>query len=230
MFGNFLNKKGAKKKDIKNEDFRSPEVLGVNLVKDELIVFFDWNKHIFLSILVFVIAALFVFEIHIGLNYWEKQESERAEILRAKTDELKLDVINLNSEHAAALSFRDKSSAFAGLLENHIYWTKFFDWLQKNTINTVTYEGFSGDLTGIYTLKAKAPSYAEASWQAKAFLNSDMVKSVSISAAESSASAQSAEEEIAGDTATGEPKKEEDAGSVSFQIDLEINPELFLVE
>lgn len=76
MFGNFLNKKGAKKKDIKKEDFRSPEVLGVNLVKDELIVFFDWNKHIFLSILVFIVAALFVFEIHAGLNYWEEQESE----------------------------------------------------------------------------------------------------------------------------------------------------------
>lgn len=223
LLGNLLKKNKKNTLSSSSKDtLRSPEILGVNLVKDELIVFFDWNKHIFISIIAVLVVGLFVFEIYSGLGYWEEQENKRAEELKAKTDILKMEVVNLNNEHAAALSFRDKSGAFSDLLENHVYFTQFFDWLQKNTLSTVKYTGFTGDLTGIYTLNATAPSYAEASWQAKAFLNNEMVKDVEITSVSSGG----------GDDAatTGAPVSldaESVAGSVTFKIDLEINPEVF---
>lgn len=226
LLGNLLKKNSKKSASSTSRgSLRSPEVLGVNLVKDELVVFFDWNKHIFLSIIVFIVVGLFTFEIYSGLGYWEKQENARAEELRAKTDILKLEVLNLNSEHAPALTFRDKSGAFSELLENHIYWSKFFDWLQKNTLSTVTYQGFSGDLTGIYELNAKATSYAEASWQAKAFANSEFVKSVKINSVTSGGG----EDETELPNPDQGLEEEDVVGAVSFLIELEINPEVFRI-
>jgi len=220
MFFSKLLKKNKNKKstDFSKNNFRSPEVLGVNLVKDEVIVFFDWSKYLLLSVIVFVVVGLFIFEIYSGLSYWEKQENIKAEELKTKTDILKMEVLNLNKEHAAALSFRDKSGAFSDLLENHVYFTKFFDWLQKNTLSTIKYTGFAGDLTGKYSLRASAPSYAEVSWQAKAFANSDVVKNVKIEKVS-----------IGGEEEQEEGKEGEAAlaGTVSFTIELEIKPEIF---
>lgn len=223
LLGNLLKKNKKNTPPSSSRDaLRSPEVLGVNLVKDELIVFFDWNKHIFLSIIVVIVVGLFVFEIYSGLGYWEDQENKRAEELKVKTDILKMEVVNLNNEHAPALTFRDKSGAFSDLLENHVYFTQFFDWLQKNTLSSVKYSGFSGDLTGVYTLNATAPTYAEASWQAKAFLNNEMVKNVQISTVSSAGSKEGGNKEKAVSL-----DAENVAGAVSFSIALEINPEVF---
>lgn len=232
LLGNLLKKNPKKMaKTFDQSSLRSPEVLGVNLVKDEIIVFFDWKKHILLAILVFILVGLFVFEIYSGLGYWEKQENQRAEELKNKTDILKMDVIKLTSEHAAALDFRDKSGAFSELLKNHVYWTEFFDWLQENTLSTVTYEGFSGDLTGNYEINATAPTYAEASWQAKAFADNEFVKSVKISSVLAGKVKGSVGKEDNNNNApvVDEAEEEKSIASVSFTIELKIDPELFRV-
>lgn len=183
----FYNKtKKDSKKSNKTEtskylgDHKNPEILEVNLVKDELVVFFDWNKHIFSAILVLIVAGLFVFEIYLGLDYWELRETEKASAIEKDANKIKQDIIALNNSSKEALSYKDKSLAFGDLLNNHVYWTRFFSWLETNTINTVKYEGFDGDLSGEYVLSASAPSYAEAAWQAKILASHPMVKSAVI--------------------------------------------------
>jgi Tfp pilus assembly protein PilN len=46
-----------------------------------------------------------------------------------------------------------------GLLDNHVYWTKFFDWLEKATLADVYFSGFMGDVAGKFTLTASARDY-----------------------------------------------------------------------
>lgn len=209
-----------KEKSIKNHsshNLSNPEILEVNLVKDEIVVFFDWNKHLLVALLVFVFAGLFVFEVYAGLNHWEKRESAKSVIIEDETRVLKQEIINLTKQSQDALSFKDKSAAFSDILDNHIYWTRFLSWLESNTINTVKYSGFDGDLSGSYSLSATAPSYAEAAWQAKVFEDDPNVKSVRIDDVYS-------EVLVPGD---GSTLNSLEAGSVSFVISFEVNPDIF---
>lgn len=221
MFYKKTNKDSNKDKELESSkssnSFKNPEILGVNLVKDELVVFFDWNKYIFSAILVFLVAGLFIFEIYLGLDYWEKKEAQKANLIELESNKVKKDIVVLNSKSKDALSYKDKSAAFSDLLSNHVYWTRFFSWLELNTLNTVKYEGFEGDVSGLYTLSASAPTYAEASWQTKIFSDSLMVKNVSINnASVDSEESSSSESEIT----------EEDA-RVYFEIELDLKTDIF---
>ena len=212
------SKKALSKENPKNSDYlKNPEILEVNLVKDEVIILFDWNKHLFITLLVFIFAGLFVFEIYLGLDYWEERESRKAVAIAEETDQLKRDIVELTNKSQDALSFKDKSAAFSDLLNNHVYWTRFFTWLESNTLNTVKYDGFEGSLSGLYTLQASAPSFAEASWQVKVLANNDEVRNASVSSVTSDAEA----------LEEGQILEELEEESVTFSIDLEINPEIF---
>lgn len=180
---NFLDNKQEEKKNKsfqKPVDLRNPEVLEVNLVKDEIVVFFNWKKHIIIGLLIIFLTSLFIYEVCKGVEYWEKIEIARAEKIESEIELLKKETVDLNNKASDALLFKEKSQVFTDLLDNHIYWTNFFTWLEKNTINTVKYNGFSGDVSGKYVLEASAPSYAEASWQAKILSDSPYIKDVEI--------------------------------------------------
>ena len=206
----------AKEKPGDFDYSKNPEILEVNLVKDEIVVLFDWNKHLLLTLLVFIFVGAFVFEIYLGLDYWEERGNQRSIALENETSKIKMETIELTNSSQDALSFKNKSAAFSDLLDNHVYWTRFFTWLESNTLNTVKFGGFSGDLSGSYSFDASAPSFAEASWQVKVLADNENVKSVSVNSV-------SSEEEIK----DGEQIEDLKAGMVSFSINLEIDPEIF---
>ncbi len=212
------SKKPLTKEKLDNFNYlKNPEILEVNLVKDEIVILFDWNRHLFLMFLVLIFSGLFVFEIYLGLDYWEERENQRAAAIEAETNQIKLDIIELTNKSQDALSFKDKSAAFSDLLDNHIYWTRFFNWLEANTLNTVKYDGFTGDLSGVYSFDASAPSFAEASWQVKVFADKENVKSVSVNSVSSNA-------EISEE---GSVLEGAETGTAVFSINLEIDPEIF---
>ena len=164
----------------KTRSFQNPKILEVNLIKDEERVGFDWSRNFLFLGLVIVLAGLLVAEVYFGLDWWAEQEEARLAPLIAEVDRLNAATAKLNNEVAAALSYKDKAAAFSVLLDEHVYWSQFFSWLEKNTLNTVKYEEFSGNLSGLYTLKAVAPSLSEVSWQASAFLKDPAVEQVAI--------------------------------------------------
>ena len=212
-----INKTILKDKKNNVDYLKNPEILEVNLVKDEIFVIFDWNKSLFVALLVFILAGLFVFEVYLGLDYWEDRENKKAVAIAEETSKLKKEISELTDKAKDAISFKDKSSAFSDLLNNHVYWTRFFTWFEANTLNTVNYAGFSGDLSGSYSLKATAPSFAEASWQVKVFSDNENVKNVSVSSVESLSEVASLEDNF----------NKLEPGTVSFSLNLEVNPEIF---
>jgi len=205
----FLNKK-SHKKDERRSGFQNPKILEVNLIKDERRAAVNRYKNFWSLGLVLFLAALFVAEIYFGLNSWESQEEARAQSLSAATAKAGQDIINLQNQASAALAYKNKSVTFTNLLNNHIYWSNFFSWLEKNTLSTVKYGAFSGNLSGVYNLDAQASSYADISWQVKAFLNDPLTKSVSVSNATAAKS-----------------KDKNQIGGVNFVIALKVNPEIF---
>jgi len=202
--GEFNKKKeGSKKHELQN-----PKILEVNLIKEEAVVSFDWNKNLLVLILVLMLAGLLVTEVYFGLNWWESQEAAQVQVLSDQVVKLDSEAAKLKKTASAALLYKDKSAVFTDLLNNHVYWSNFFSWLEKNTLSSVRYEGFSGSLDGTYSLAATTDSFADISWQVKAFLNDPMIKDVEVVNAAGS-------------------KDQNKPGRVGFNIVFELNQSLF---
>ncbi len=189
---------------------QNPKILEVNLIKDEAAVSFDWNKNLLFAALTMLLAGFLVAEIYFGLAWWEAQEAEKAQPLINSAAKLNLEASKLKNQTGAALLFKEKSVAFSELLGDHVHWTNFFTWLEKNTLSSVKYQSFEGGLDGSYNIDATAKTYADISWQVKAFLSDPLVKDVKVLGAESSKD--------------GDKLK---ANEVNFGVLLTLKPEIF---
>ena len=214
------NKKGSLETD---NSFSNPSVLEVNLIKDEMAVDFEWNKRIFSLLLALFVSALFVTEIYLGLDWWQKEEEKKAVNLQNNYERVSREVQNTKAKAEEVMVFKDKLGVVQKMMDNHVYWTNFFSWLEKNTFNSVSYDGsFSGDISGSYALAATAKTYSDISWQTRHFKNDKYV----INASVSSGSMGDGKEEKEGEAQEDEAKVAEEE-KVSFSLDLEVKPEIF---
>jgi len=216
----FLKSKKGKKEFIKKNSTQNPKILEVNLIKGEVKISFDWKKNISLLVLVFIIAGAFVVEIYFGLDLWAKKEALKAEALTKEIEIITKDIKDSQKKADAALLYKNKSQEVSRLLANHIYWSTFFDWLEKNTLSSVKFASFEGSTDGKYTLEGTATRYQDVSWQVKALSDSSLVKKVEVlqvaSADEDKASGAESE------NATSSSQK-----IVNFSLELEIDPVIF---
>ena len=205
----FFNQKKGKEETKKNTN-QNPKILEVNLIRGEVKISFDWNKNMFVLVLVLLITAAFITEIYFGLDWWGQQEAIKAQSLDASITQVNSDISKIQSKANEALAYKDKSIQVSSLLANHIYWTNFLSWLEKNTLSTVQFDGFTGTTDGIYTLNAHAFSYAEASWQVKSFLSDPIVKKAEVL-----------------EVTSGSDKTKGAGSNVNFSITLQVNPTIF---
>lgn len=91
------------------------------------------------------------------------------------------------------------------LLDNHIYWTKFFQWLEGVTLPNVYYSGFMGDIAGKFSLSASAKDYTTLAQQLLLLQSNDQIGQVSVSEASRDAE-----------------------GWVNFNLSFSVKPSLFL--
>lgn len=206
LFSTKLNKPSKKKRD----NLQNPKILEVNLVRDEVQVSFDWKKNILILSLTLLIAAAVMTEIYLGLNWWADQEEQASQIWARETDKLNAETVSLKNQAAPALAYKAKSAVFGRLLDSHIYYSQFLSYLEKNTLSTVKYSGFHGDLSGHYSLGGTAANFAEAAWQVRSFLNDPLTVKAEIASVQASAA-----------------KDKQTAGGVSFTLLLQVKPEIF---
>jgi len=154
-------------------------------------------------------------EIYFGLNWWGEKEKAQAETLNLNIAKTNAEIVKVKSKADEALIYKEKSIAVSHLLANHVYWSNFFSWLEKNTLSTVRFDSFSGDTKGVYTLTAKALSFSEASWQVKAFLNDPLVKKAEIDSVNFSSGKDKANSSVSA------------AKGVDFTLNFELNPDIF---
>lgn len=80
-------------------------------------------------------------------------------------------------------STSDTLLAIQQLLDEHIYWTQWFAFLEQYTLPTVYYTNFSGSDTGAMNLDAIAPDYNTIAQQITVFQDRTEVQSVTVSTA-----------------------------------------------
>lgn len=210
----FRLKKKPKDKALKLDSSQNPKVLEVNLIKDEMQVDFDINKNIGTLLFSLLIAALFMAEVYLGLNWWSNYESARVEETETKFNQVSKEIKGLKGESEKILAFKQRADLVDSLVANHVYWTKFFNWLEKNTLSSVNYLGFEGDDSGVYSLQASAKTYRDLSWQTRAMLEDPSVISVNVAGGES-------------ERPKDEGRAEAEVEDITFTLDLTVDPALF---
>lgn len=150
-----------------------------------------------------------------GGLYWILKWYEGQAELDLHKVETELSVVSeknkvLDSEKIQAQSFQKKLKTADKLLENHIYWTNFFSFLEKNNVADVYFINLIGGSDGQIVMSGVAKSYAAMSRQIVAFKTAENVSKVSILSASASV-----------DT-------EGNVTEINFDAKLQLNPKIFL--
>ncbi|MEK7067998.1 MAG: hypothetical protein AAB956_03305 [Patescibacteria group bacterium] len=193
----------------------SQDMLRTNLIKGQEAAFFNWRRAAGINIVAVVLALVIIGGAWLSLVLLSKPEiisSPLDQLLAGKELELK----QLATAVGELTPLRKKVAAAKDILNNHIYWTNFFNYLETNTLPGITYDKFEGELSGEYVLPAKASSFQDFSAQMKAWQEEQSyILDANTSGAMIKKEAQ----------AIGEIKSEREI--ISFEINLKVKPEIF---
>jgi hypothetical protein len=205
------------REQVENRAWQSYNIVATNLIREQRSMFLNWQGKILLLLLFTALSVLACVLIYGFLLVWEKDKLNSNDYVFKNLDSITQQIAHEESQAQEILNFNDKLTAVAYLLNNHIYWTNFFKFLEDNTIPEVYYESFSGDLSGKYILPAVAKDFRSVSTELKVLqANSDKVLSVSSGGAETAAS-----QPPAGAAATS-------SASVNFNLDLNFDRSIFI--
>ncbi|MEI6597141.1 MAG: hypothetical protein WCL13_02925 [bacterium] len=159
-------------------------ILETNLIRGEIVTYFDWRQNIITSIFIILIPIFLVGAIYTGVAFYKdsKQTNDREQIekINQLTEKIKQEEAGL----VEISNFQARFKTISQIFSEHVYWTNFFKFLEDNTIKDVYYTGFSGDTSGNYSLEALATSYGNISEQAKFLKDNSQVLDVKISGGE----------------------------------------------
>ncbi|USN53712.1 MAG: hypothetical protein H6760_00895 [Candidatus Nomurabacteria bacterium] len=174
------------------------------------------SKLISLGITV-LITALVIGAAYGALTLYRTSILEQIQSLRTERSVVESTISDLRPSQREAITTKERTELVKTLLDQHVYWTRFFEKLEEYTIDDVYYIGaFNGSLGGQITLSAVGTSFSAPARQLIAFQQaSDFVSSVRITSARSA------------DSATGTTVGSTGTEQISFSVTLSLLPDLF---
>lgn len=136
-----------------------------NLIKNQATVFFNWHEHFLVLILSVIISCLAISLVYVSLLVWQKERLQNNQSVVLNTRVLEAEIDKNESDIKEVIAFNDKLGLVASLLDNHVYWTEMFAFLENNTLKDIYYESFKGDLSGSYAIPAVSRSLDAVSLQ-----------------------------------------------------------------
>lgn len=156
----------------------APRVLETNLIKGEIITFFDWHKQAVILVNAILIPVFLIGIIYLGLMYYQKQNQAKIQEQAKRFNELTAEVKQAETGLAEITGFQTRLKTVSQVFAKHIYWTNFFNFLENNTIKDVYYVGFSGNTGGSYLVEAIASSFSNIADQVNVLKNNDKITDV----------------------------------------------------
>lgn len=161
---------GAKPSD---ENRASGSWLGVNLMPDDMIDNLEPKKKLLTYFIVLIISAAIVGGGYGGLVWYENRIYDQANQTTQEIDQVNSKILALHAEQQKAVLFKSQTDAIGSILNQHIYWTRFFAQLEKYTMPSVEYKSFSGSFTPgtnpTFSISATTDSFDSVSQQILAF-------------------------------------------------------------
>ncbi|RJO59359.1 hypothetical protein C4546_02570 [Candidatus Parcubacteria bacterium] len=197
--------------------------LNVNLVPEEYQPKTGPKSKIYFA-LTLVGPAVLVAAISFGLWLYTNNIEKKLASLDEQLQQVNVEIeSNMTGTLKYAQTLQQKANSVRQILNQHIYWDKFFEELEKYTLPTVTYGNMSVDVNGSVSLAATARSFDDVGRQLLIFRQAvDFVTEVNISSAARSTQATP----TAGTPPSGQPAPTEEI--VTFAISLKVKPEIFV--
>ncbi|MEA3463561.1 MAG: hypothetical protein U9R14_00545 [Patescibacteria group bacterium] len=207
-----INEKEHQKKleKFQSTEWENPDILETNLIKGEIISFFNWKKNLIILLNTVILACLIIGAIYGCLIYWQQVKEKKVKAFDQKFIELNSQIKQAEENIAEILLFQQKIKLAGILLDKHIYWTNFFSFLEDNIIADVYCFDFSGDIKGYYNIAAMAKSFSVITQQIQAMQEDDRV----------------VEAKVMGGSLS-QAGKEGQSGGIKFNLELSVNPKIF---
>ncbi|MDA3840739.1 MAG: hypothetical protein PF572_06685 [Patescibacteria group bacterium] len=193
------------------DGFSASSGIKTNLIdNDDVATFVDWKSNLSVFVSYFLVFLLLLSGSLAYLTFLEKEENKKASIYDENILNAKEGIAKEELLVDEGIKFQEKIFALESLLDKHVYWSNLFSYLEKNTLEEVSFSGFSGDTSGSYGFTSKAKdSYFIATEQIKIYEEDENTKKVVFSSITLN------EDEKTGET------------NVDFNLNLEVDPEIF---
>lgn len=163
-------KKASKLKNTefkKNEDHDVGINSEVNFIIDDLII--PPSKEVIKRLVflggIFIICLSVTLGAYIYLIIKEEFITSEIEIITKENEDIGEEINSLKNTQEELTVLNNKLDFINEILDNHIYWTKFFGLLERYTLEGVSYSNFDMDISGALKLVAKARDYKAVSDQ-----------------------------------------------------------------
>ncbi len=156
---------------------------GVDLIPDAARVR-NWSQTI--RLLTFsLLGSIFVILIfYFGLLFFERNLDIKQLITSQEIAEIQEEILSFDNLNKEIQELGKQISSVHILLNKHIYWTNFFELLEKYTLEDINYSGFSAGSGDTLILNATGPSFDSVSKQLQVLEGSEnFVTDVKISSA-----------------------------------------------
>lgn len=172
----------VKKLTSSADRWRAPRLIKTNLIKGEVTTVMNWRSNIKYLTNGVIIAVLSVLLMYAGLFFWEKKAIRDGAKL---TQGIAIIGKQLQKSEEAIKNidvFQRKLEVSKILIDKHIYWTNFYEFLEQNILSDAkVLGGFSGDVKGSYNFELVVPSYEAIADQIRILRDNKIVKKVEIS-------------------------------------------------
>lgn len=138
------------KSKIENRPWNPHGLVQVNLIKEHRSMFFNWQSKM-LSMIFFVVLTCLICVLAYGyLLILEKEKQNSNLYIFANLDSVNKQIAVVRRElDEKIVPFNDKLMYTGYMLDNHIYWTNFFQLLEQDTLADVYYSsGIDAGITG----------------------------------------------------------------------------------
>jgi|WetSurMetagenome_2_1015567.scaffolds.fasta_scaffold04545_7 hypothetical protein len=158
------------------------QALEVNLVKGEIVKYFDWQRAILILLVSSFISITALSLAYWGISWWGSSRNyDQNNTYLQNYYKVSKEIKDFEPEVNTVLKFKKRLDVADFLLARHVYWTNFFNFLENNTLSNVYFSDFSGDTSGKYSLLATTNSLDVIDAQVKKLLADPSVKSASAS-------------------------------------------------
>lgn len=186
-----LKKLPEEKKKKEDEEKKAEGIRGVNLLPEEFSTKVDFRGRGILLGLTVGATVVLVGLLYGGLLLYESGIANRTREATDTRRAIEAEIEALGTEQDASIAFEAKLTLAEALLDQHVYWTKFFRLLEEYTVEDVYFNGsLLLSAPGHFTLAATGRDYASVARQLLSFRraieNGELLSNVEITDASQS--------------------------------------------
>ncbi len=145
------------KKDVKK--WEQVDTLNTNLIKGQIYINFDWQRNVIYLVIGVLFSSIILSGAYFSTSYIYESQDNNTKEYAEEIKEIKIKIVEAEKEIKKIKSFGAKIKLVKETLDKHIYWTDFFDFMEKNTLPNVYFADFSGSTDGVYNLSATTKDF-----------------------------------------------------------------------